>query len=731
MIKCFLLFEINEIAMKISQVLQRREFIRLTAMSGVAVFAVGYFNVKGNSPQIANLSGDDSPGAKLNAYIFIDSSGRITIYNNRPEMGQGTFECIPMIIAEELEVDIDKINIIQSPASRKLYGDQMVVGSRSISDNFDLMRKIGASAKEILITAAANRWKVSTDDCYAQSAFVIHRSSGKKLGYGELADDASKLAPSQNPKLKDAKDFKIIGTSPSRKDIPSKINGAAIFGLDCKINGMLYASIERSPVFLGKLVSFDDTKAKSVKGVRYVLKTQRHVWGHLREGVAVVADSYWAAVQGRKVLEVEWDNGVLESWSTKSIKEDYRKAAGQDGTIFTEKGNFINAFDTAAIKIEASYETPYQAHVPMEPMNAIVHAKKNIVEFWGSTQNPNGFQSFLAKQCGVAEEDVLIHYTYMGGAFGRRSLTDVPEEAADLSMKTGAPIQVIWSREDDLTQGPFRACSLNVCKGGFDKNDNLIALEHKVICQEINNQTGDSTKAGNAIAGGINTEYGIPNLAIKGVLRKFYIPISYWRSVYHSTNCFAHESFIDELAISVKKDPLDFRLSLLKDHARYTDILNAVAEKTGWHKPRERDSGMGVAIVQRSGAFTAAVAEVSRLNGKVKVVKVTVAIDCGMAIHPDNIIAQTEGCVVMGLTAAYKSGLTIEKGKIVEQNFHNYELMRINECPEIEVIVMKNNYAPEGVGEPGLPPVAPALTNAIFNMTGTRIRLLPFNLNEI
>jgi isoquinoline 1-oxidoreductase beta subunit len=717
--------------MKTSPKLKRREFIRLTAMSGATVFVVGYFNERGKSPQIANFSGDDSLGAKMNAYIFIDSSGRVTIYNNRPEMGQGTFESIPMIIAEELEVDINKVNIMQSPASRKLYGDQMVVGSRSISDNFDLMRKIGASAKEILITAAANRWNIHAEDCYAQNSTVIHRASGKKLTYGELAEAASKISPSQNPKLKAPKDFKIIGTSPARKDIPSKINGQAVFGLDCTVDGMLYASIERSPVFLGKLVSFDETKAKAVKGVRYVLKTQRHVWGHQREGVAVVADSYWAAVQGRKVLEVKWDNGDLESWSTTSIKEDYKKAAQQDGVVLTERGNFKNAFNSAVVKIESSYETPYQTHVPMEPMNAIVYAKKNKVEFWGSTQNPNGFHSFLAKQCGVAEEDVIIHYTYMGGGFGRRSLTDVPEEAADLSMKTGAPVQVVWSREDDLTQGPFRACSLNVFKGGLDSNGNLIALEHKVVCQEINNQTGDSNTAGGAIAGGINTEYAIPNQAIRGVLRKFYIPISYWRSVYHSTNCFAHESFMDEMALAAKKDPLDFRLSLLKDHARYTVLLNTVAEKTGWHKPRKDNTGKGVAIVERSGAFTAAVAEVARINGKVKVIKITVAIDSGIAVNPDNIVAQTEGCVVMGLTAAYKSGLTIEKGKVVEQNFHNYELLRINECPEIEVIVMKNNYDPEGAGEPGLPPVAPALTNAIFNMTGTRIRELPFNLNKI
>ncbi len=717
--------------MKTVHPMQRREFIRLTALSGAALFVIGYFEVKGGPPQIANLSGDESLGAKLNAYIFIDSSGKITIYNNRPEMGQGTFESIPMIIAEELEVDITKVNIMASPASRKVYGDQMVVGSRSISGNYELMRKIGASAKEILITAAAKRWNFNPEDCYARDAHVIHRASGKKLSYGELAEDATKISPPQNPKLKDPKDFTIIGTSPARKDIPPKLNGEAVFGIDCTVKGMLYASIERSPVFLGRVVSFDDSKAKAVKGVKYVLKTQRSVWGHQREGVAVVADSYWAAVQGRNALEIKWDNGDLESWSTNKIKEDYKKAAEQEGVVFQEKGNFKNAFETAQTKIEASYETPYQSHVPMEPMNAIVYAKKTGVEFWGSTQNPNGYKSFLAKQCGVAEDDVVIHYTYMGGGFGRRSLTDVPEEAADLSMKTGAPIQVIWSREDDLTQGPFRACSLNVCRGAVDDHGQLVALEHKVICQEINNQTGDSMTAGDAIAGGINTEYAIPNFSIKGVLRKLYIPISYWRSVYHSTNCFAHESFVDELAFSAKKDPLEFRLSLLTSHARYTALLNAVAEKTGWHTPRKNNTGMGVAIVQRSGAFTAAVAEVARINGKVKLVKVTVAIDSGVVVNPDTIVAQTEGCVVMGLTAAYKSGLTIENGKVAEQNFHNYPIMRINECPEIDVIVMKNNYPPEGAGEPGLPPVAPALTNAIFNMTGKRIRVLPFNMDMI
>jgi len=708
----------------------RRDFIRYATIAGGAVFVVGYTPSNGQEPIIANLSGDDSLGARLNAYIFIDSSGNITILNHRPEMGQGTFESIPMIIAEELEADIDKINIVQSPASRQLYGSQMVVGSQSIPDSFDLVRRMGASAKETLIMAAAIKWKAEPGDCFAERATVIHRPTGKKLSYGDLSEAATKLSPPQDPKLKNPASFSIIGTSPPRRDIPPKISGRAEFGLDCVVPGMLYASIERSPVFLGKLISFDDSKTRTVKGVRQVLKTQRTVWGHVREGVAVLADNYWAALQGRKLLKVNWDNGSLETWSTEMIREDYHQAATQPGETFEQKGNFGDAYAAATHRVEASYETPYQTHAAMEPMNAIVDVKPDRCDYYGSTQNPNGFRSHLARQCNMSEENVVIHYTFMGGAFGRRSLTDVPEEAADLSMKTGSPVQVVWTREDDLTQGPFRACSLNVCRGGLDRDGKIVALEHKVIAQEIQNQAGDSDKAGEQIAGGINTEYAISNYAIKGVLRKLYIPISYWRSVYHSTNCFAHESFIDELAAAAKKDPLEFRLSMLTGHERYTGVLKMVAEKSGWHQPRNADTGKGVAIVERSGSLVATVVEVAKKGKSVRPVKVTVAIDSGIAVNPDILKAQTEGCVVMGLTASYH-GLTIEKGQVVEQNFNAYPMLRINECPDIEVYAMKNNYAPAGAGEAGLPGVAPALTNAIYNLTGKRIRKLPFNLDEV
>jgi len=715
--------------MKFESKIPRRKFLKVSAISG-ACLALG-FSIFGEEPKIVNLNLEtENPGIGLNPFIFIDNSGKIILYNHRPEMGQGTFEAIPMIIAEELEADINNVIIMPSPADRKIYGDQMVVGSRSINGNYDLMRKVGASAKEMLIAAAADKWNVSADKCYAKNATIINRNNGAKLSYGDLVASASKRPVPPNPKLKDPKEFTIIGKSFPRQDIPLKVNGQAQYGIDVEVPGMLYASIERSPVLLGKLVSFNADKAKAVKGVKYVLQTSREVFGQKRAGIAVIADNYWAALQGRKLLEIKWDNGDLENWTTQKIKDDFKNASGNEAVVFHNKGNFEKAFNEAPVKVEASYETPYQAHAPMEPMNAVVSVKKDQIDFWGSTQNPNGMKEFLSQKYNLPGEKVNIHYTFLGGAFGRRSLTDVVEEAADLSSQTGAPVKVIWTREDDVSQGPFRACSLNVCRGSVDENGNALSLEHKIICQDIRNQYRNSDKATDGIAGGINTQYAIPSMRINGILRNLYLPVSYWRSVYHSTNCFAHESFIDELAHAAKKDPLYFRLALLKDNERYSRALKTVAEKSNWDN-LPKDTGKGVAIMERSGAVVAMVTEVKKINGKVTPVKITTAIDCGIPVNPDIIKQQTEGCIVMGLTAAYKSGLTIDKGKVTNSNFDKYKMMRINEVPEMEIFVIKSTAHPEGAGEGALPAVAPSVTNAIFDLTGKRIRSLPFDLDIV
>jgi isoquinoline 1-oxidoreductase beta subunit len=708
------------------ETITRRKFIQLTSATGIFL-AIGHLpEVSGRSEIISRLTSDPSR-VDLNQFISIGTDGSIVLFNHRPEMGQGTYQSIPMILAEELEVDIDKVEIRPSPANAELYGSQMVVGSRSMQSEFEKLRKMGASARELLRQAAANTWKISIEECRATKGTVVNKS-GEVLTYAALVQEAGKLSPPENPPLKKREEFSIIGKPIARKDIPLKTNGEAKFGIDISVPGMLYASVERSPVFHGRVKGFNKDEVLKMPGVRHVLQTTREVYGQKREGVAVLADNYWAALQGRKALKVEWDTQDLEKVSSETILADSYEAAKTEGDELFNKGDVKSVFANAENIIEAAYETPYQAHVPMEPMNAIVSVTDIDAEFWGSTQNPNGIRTFLAKTYQLPEDKVKINYTFMGGGFGRRAMTDVAEEAADLSKKSGVPVKVVWTREDDQTQGPFRACSLNVCRAVMDKGK-VLALEHKVVVQEIVNQTGPNMKAGRQIMGGINTEYLIPNLTVRGILRKRHVPISYWRAVYHSTNPFAHECFIDELAHFTKKDPLQFRLDML-DNPRYRRVLEGVAEKSNWKTPTKKGIGRGIAVAERSGGYFAMVVEVVSRNKKIIPVKITTVIDLGICINPDTVKAQTEGSVVMGLGAVY-NGLTVQHGAIAEQNIDSYPMLKINECPEIVTYILDSDAPPDGAGETGLPTVAPALVNAIFDLTGKRIRKLPLDLAKI
>ena len=707
--------------------ISRRKFVQLSSVSGTFLVLGCIPGTEGKEKIISGLVSDLSD-VDLNQFISIDTNGMIILFNHRPEMGQGTFQSIPMILAEELEVDINKVEIRQSIANRELYGSQMVVGSRSIQTEFEKMRIMGASAREMLRLAAAKVWNTNLDDCKASNG-KITRTNGQSLSYGELVNEAGKLEPPQDPPLKSPSEFKIIGKPLFRRDIPLKTNGEAKFGIDASVAGMLYASVERSPVFLGKIKDFNESEVLKVPGVKHVIETARSVYGRTRFGVAVLAESYWAALQGRKALVVHWDNQGLEEVSDATIESDSLEASNLAGDELFGRGNPTSILQKSEEVIEAVYQTPYQAHVPMEPMNATVSIKENSAEFWGSTQNPNGIRSFIAEKYGISEKNISINYTFMGGGFGRRSMTDVVEEVADLSKKSDVPVKLIWTREDDQTQGPFRACSLNVCKGVFGDDGKLQALEHKVVAQEIRNQTGDNMKAGRQLMGGINTDYTIPHLSVKGVLRKSHIPISYWRAVYHSTNPFAHECFIDELAHKAGKDPIDFRLGML-DHPRFRRVLNEIVVKTKWKDPKPKGVGRGVAIAERSGAYFAMVIEVRKKNNLVVPVKITTVLDLGICINPDTVKAQTEGSIVMGLGAAF-TGLNVEKGAIMQRNFNTYPMLRMDQCPEIETFILKSEAPPDGAGESGLPTVAPALANAIFDLTGKRIRKLPIDISQI
>ena len=705
--------------------LNRRDFVKLISLSGTALVIGCVPNGQGNEEiKKINLSKDFD----VNQFIVINKEGGIILFNHRPEMGQGTFQSIPMILAEELEVDISSVEIRPSEANRDLYGSQMVVGSRSIQTEYMNLRKMGAAAREVFIEAAANRWQVPKENCRAENGMVVH--DDHQASYAELVEDASKLPLSADPILKDHKDFKIIGTSVARRDIPSKTNGSAIFGMDITVPDMLYASIERSAVFLGTVVSFNEDELLKMPGVQHVFKTQRTVYGRERHGVAVLANTYWQALQARKALKIVWDDKGLEKNTTESILNTYKLEARKPGVELFKNGDSNKLLGSKDI-ISEEYITPYQSHVPMEPMNAIVRVANGEAEFWGSTQNPNGIREHIAQQAGIEDPyKVKINYTYMGGGFGRRSMTDVVEEATDLSIKSGKAVKVIWTREDDMTQGPFRAASFNVLKGKLDSEGNIEALEHKVVAQEIQNQTGDNMEAGGQLMGGINIDYTIPHFTVKGVLQKNYVPISYWRAVYHSTNPFAHESFIDELAHKTGKDPAQYRLDMLPEDNRFTEVLKRVMEEAHWSEKKE-GIGKGIAICERSGAYFAMIVEVIKGEKGIKPIKITTAVDVGTCINPDTVKAQTEGSIVMGLTAAIKSGLEIENGRIKQQNFDTYKLLELSETPEIVTVVMKNTLPPDGAGEAGLPTVAPALANAIFDLTGKRLRRLPMDLNEV
>ncbi len=708
----------------VNPTISRRKFMALSSASS-AMLLIGCIPSTGKD-KIVNLS-DGGVDTALNQFISINSEGLITLYNHRPEMGQGTFQSIPMILAEELDADISQVKIVQSEANSDLYGRQMVVGSHSIQSEFMNCRRMGAAARDMLVRAAAETWGVQPADVKAKNGMVTANQSGKTLTYGELVAKAVKLKAPENPKLKTVKEFRVIGNPVPRADIPLKTDGSAKFGIDIQVPGMLYASVERTPVFEGKVLSFNKEEVLKMPGVTHVFKTSRDLFGN-REGVAVLGESYWAAYQGRKALKIEWDNHGLDKISSETIRNDYLKASKEAGDVLHEKGDADGVFNKASDVIEAVYEMPYQAHVPMEPMNAVVDVRADSAEFWGSTQNPNGTRSYLARFLNLPEDKVKINYTFMGGGFGRRSRTDVAEEAADLSKKSGRPVKVIWTREDDQTAGPFRAASVNACRAVMNQGK-IEALEHKIVAQEIRNQSGSNNKASGQLMGGVNTDYAIPNVSVKGVLQKHHVPISYWRAVYHSTNPFAHESFIDELAIKAGKDPLEFRLEMMQGHQRFRRVLEIAAEVTDW-KNKPAGMGRGVAIATRSGAHFAMVVDVER-NGKgVKVKKITTALDLGICINPDTVKAQTEGSIVMGLGAALY-GLTIDKGAIVEQNWHQYPLLRIGQCPEIETHILKSEAAPDGAGESGLPTVAPALANAIFDLTGKRIRRLPIDLEKV
>ena len=715
--------------------LSRRNFIRISGMTGAAL-TIGYAmpSIANEAAEIFTAQKAAEQGIELTAWISIDKTGKVTILNHRSEMGQGSFQAVPQMVAEELEVSLDDINISFAPGHPSKYGSQITGGSSTVRGAYKTLLQTGATAREMLIEAAAKKWNVNKNDCYAENGFIIHKPTGKKLGYGELVEDASKLTPPKEVKLKRREEYKIIGKPLARQDNPNKINGKAEFGLDVKLPGMLYAVIERSPRFKGKVKSFDDSATMKVAGVKKVLKTTAPVFAYEREGVAVVADSLWAALEGRKALKVEWDDMRIERLSTEQLyarmKEDLKKPALSQRT----GGNADGVFQRTENKVEAMYETPYEAHACMEPLNCTAHVQGDKVEVWGPIQAPDWIQRDISGRLKLNPENVKVNMTFLGGGFGRKAFMDYTYEPVLLSKEMNAPVQVVWTREDDMTQGPFRPGAVYECKGSIS-DGRINSFIGKMAAQNMDHQWSpnpDKTAFNsNTTEGFLETYFeSIPNYTFGDVPTESPIPIMWWRSVYSSTNGFAYESFMDELALKAGKDPLEFRMNHFSNE-RYRLLAEKLRDMSGWGS-KGKYQGYGVAITECFKSIVGEVVKVSKkADGKIKIDKVWTVMDCGWYVNPDIIRAQVEGSIVMGYGAAAVHEMHFMDGKAVETNFHQYKMPRISDTPEIEVHIMDNDEKPGGVGEPALPPFAPALCNAIFDLTGKRIRKLPFNIDEV
>jgi isoquinoline 1-oxidoreductase beta subunit len=719
---------------KTSPNINRRNFIKFTGITSAGLI-IG-LSVKGNNgiAEVANLS-NELPSYELTPYIIIEKSGAITIFNTKPEMGQGTFQSIPSLIAEELEVSLDQITIKQTNGEKQFGPMQFAGGSMSVRSSYNELRNVGASAREMLVKAASQQWNVPVEECYAEDAKVFHKPSGKSLGYGDLAEVASKFEVPKTPKLKDPKNFKLLGKKVMRPDVPLKTSGKAMFGIDAVVPGMVYASVEHCPVFGAKLLSYDDSGAKKVKGVLSVETCERKFGPYTYEGIAVIAENYWAAYQGRKALIIKWDYQGNEKFNSKDYEQGLRDLSKKEGVIDHNEGDFDKAFKEAPLKVEALYETPIVSHSPIEPMNCVASwYDGNKLEIWVSTQVPGDIVRDFPKDFGIPAENLKLNMFFNGGGFGRRLYNDVINEAVQLTKKIGKPVKLIWSREDDTQQGPFRPMTFSAMKGAMSADGNAVAFQHKVIAPTIDyDKDYDKSKTDRSMTEGISEQkYEIPNMKNLFVYADFHIPVAAWRAVTSTTLAFAHECFIDEMAVKANKDPMEFRLGMLTKDSDTKNVLQKLKEVSDWSKPLPNGWGRGVAKYEFFAGLGGYVIEVSKNGTGIKIEKVYAVIDLGTVVNPDTVKGQVEGAATMALTAAIKNGITFDKGRTVQTNYNNNPIVRINEMPVVEVYILANGGPKiKGVGEPGLPPFAPALCNAIFAATGKRIRRLPFDIKNV
>ena len=685
----------------------------------------------------------------VRAFLKIDSNGIVTLIYQKSEMGQGISSALPMILAEELSLDWKDIRIEHAPLDPD-HPDQGTGGSGSVAGSYTPLRKAGAAAREMLIAAAAQRWKVAPSACTVRNAAVWHGSD--RLAYAELVAAAAQLPVPDLDKvpLKKPAEFEIIGRDLPRKDIPSKTDGSAIFGLDVRVPGMVYAVVARCPVFGGKLKSFDASKAKAMKGFIDAFPIDSADDVHSTGGVAVVAETTYLAMQARKQLSIDWDYGPHASESSDSLRKQFRRLVDSNMKVVVKQGDVAAALSAAPEprRIECDYELGFQAHATMEPMNCTVHITSDRAEAWIPTQGPEWSAGTIAKVTNFSPEKIAIYTTYMGGAFGRRYQADFVHEAAQIGKRLAKPVQLVWSREDDMTHDFYRPASYHRVSGAVDSTGNIVAWCHKNTSTSIAQYWHDKAPPESSELGcSVQNPYAIENYQVEYLPADSAVPRAWWRSVEASQIGFVMESFMDELAHAAGVDPYQFRLQKLEparkvknpldekatplDTARFKGVLQLAAEKSGWGRPLSPGQGRGIAAHFSFDSYVANVVEVSAANGNVRVERVTSAVDIGTAVHPAGVRAQVQSAIIYGLTAALKSEITIQNGRAVETNFDKFSTLSMKETPAIDVYIVPSTLDPTGIGEPALPPTAPALMNAIFAATGKRIRRLPLKPGDL
>ena len=725
------------------QNMSRRNFVKVFGLaSGGLIIGCQFSSEK----EIIRI--DDGTTFAPNLFVQLKKDGKLILLCSRSEMGQGIRTSLTSAIADEMEADWKYVAVAQATGDKK-FGNQNTDGSRSVRTILEPMRKMGATAKAMLIAAAAKKWQVAAADCKAENHFVINKNNNKKIFFGDLVDDAMLIEAPKDVKLKDKKDFKFIGTKLKSIDIKDFTHGSATFGLDARLPNMKYAVIARCPSTFGTVKSFDKTDTMKIAGVENVVELERvkRPFGMLG-GVAVIATNTWAAIQGRNNLTINWNKGTNGDYDSKKYMQKITNRVHNKAKVVPPtKGNVNTAFSKASHIVEATYKLPHLAHAPMETPNALAWVHDGKCEVWAPLQDPQTARAEAAAYLGIEVENVTINVTFLGGGFGRKSKPDFVVEAVALSKKMNAPIQVVWTREDDIHHGYFHTTNAQYLKASLDKSGDVTGWLHRTAFPSINStfMPGANYAAGWEIGQGMNNNpFEIENVRYENAKAEPHVRIGWLRSVCAIFHSFGINSFIDELADKAKKDPLQFKLNLVgKDRVReeksphplntkrLKNVMNIAAKNAKWGRDLPEGHGLGIAFYYSFYSYVASVVEVSVKNGKVKVHDVWTALDCGLILNKDNVLNQMEGSAVFGTSIALHGKITAKNGAIEQSNFHDYKMTRMNEAPNVHITLVENDEDPTGVGEPGVPPIAPAITNAIFNATGKRYRSLPLSDNGL